>query len=464
MIKKQLALVILISFTWCYNIVAQEINSTDLDKYKENVTSNDQLDVLRNAVSANPIQKLSRNTADDPLLDEYFKYRIKVESITDQKSSGRCWLFTGLNVLRPQVIKKHGIKDFKFSQNYLFFYDQLEKANLFLNGVINSTDKPWNDREVEWLFKNPIGDGGQWTGVVDLVKKYGVVPEDVMPETEHSGNTRKLRQLLSRKLREQGYSIRIAAEEGRNTSQLQAMRTEMLGTIYQMLSLSLGEPPATFKWRYKMEKDEVSEWKEYTPQSFRDAFLQTDLDNYVMLMNDPTREYYKLYEIEYDRHMFEGGNWKYINLPADEIKKYALASIKDGEAMYFSCDVGKDLDSKAGILDVGNYEEAAVLGTTFNMDKTARIRTFDSGSSHGMALVGADTDENDKPIKWLLENSWGKKGFEGHLIMSDEWFDEYMFRLVVLNKFVDPDILKILDTEPIMLPPWDPMFRMDDEE
>lgn len=441
--------------------LGQAISPADLEEYKAQVTEDEHLEVLRNAVTANPIQKLSRNSETNPMLDEYFTYRIEPQGITDQKSSGRCWLFTGLNVLRPKVISKYGIKDFKFSQNYLFFYDQLEKANLFLNGIIETSGKPWDDREVEWLFKHPVGDGGQWTGVVDLVKKYGLVPEDVMPETAHSSSTRKMSRLLKRKLREQAYTLRTEAEQGKNAQDLQVMKKEMLGKIYQMLSLSLGEPPARFTWRYENRDGEVTAWKEYTPISFRDAFLETDLSSYVMLMDDPTREYYKLYEIEYDRHMYEGGNWKYINLPAEKIKEFALASLKEKEAMYFSCDVGKELDSDAGILDIGNYEEGALLGVEFGMDKKARIRTFDSGSTHGMALVGADTDENGKVVKWLLENSWGKKGFEGHLIMSDAWFNEYMFRLVVLKKFIDPETLQILETEPIILPPWDPMFEMD---
>jgi bleomycin hydrolase len=389
----------------------------------------------------------------------YFSNRIKIKGITDQKSSGRCWLYTGLNVIRAPLFEKYQMEEFQLSQTYPFFWDQLEKANLFLEGIIQTVDKPLDDKRVEWLLKNPIGDGGQWTGVVDVVGKYGVVPFEVMPDTKNSEATSWMSRLLRRKLRGQAMDLRQMHADGKKLNELQEQKVEMLGDIYRILVLSLGEPPTQFEWRYKKTDGTLSELKTYTPMSFFRDFVNVDLNDYVMLMNDPSRPYYKLYEIDYDRHIFEGGNWKYINLPTDEIKGFAIESIKDNEAMYFSCDVGKQLNKEKGTLDVNNYSYDDLFGVTFDMDKSERIRTHESGSSHGMNLVGVDLDENNNARKWLLENSWGEKsGHKGFLVMTDKWFDEYMFRLVIGKKYIPGDVLKILDTEPVFLPPWDPMF------
>ncbi len=416
---------------------------------------------LENAISNNDIKKLAVNRENLGKVDTYFSNRVKTSGITNQEQSGRCWLFTGLNVLRPYVMEKTGIKDFKFSQSYVFFYDQLEKANLFLEGIIETADKPMDDRKVDWFFKNPIGDGGQWTGIVDLVSKYGVVPAEVMPESYQANHTSMMSRLLARKLREDGLELRKLAADGKKDKDIRARKAVMLNEIYQILALSLGQPPAEFQWRYKKSDGSLSELKTYTPKSFYDEYVGVNLEDYAMFMNDPTREYYKLYEIEFDRHSLDGSNWKYINLPIEEIKKFAKASILGNEAMYFSCDVGKQLDNKRGYLDVNNYDYDALMGLKFGMDKEARIATHESGSSHGMTLMAVDLDESGAIRKWLLENSWGNTGYKGYLIMTDEWFNEYMFRLVVNKKYVDAKTLEILNQKPVLLPPWDPMFTQE---
>jgi len=293
---------------------------------------------------------------------------------------------------------------------------------------------------------------------VNIVEKYGLVPTEAMPESENSENTSMISRLLRRKLRENGIILRNMKEDGKSADELRTEKIEMLKEIYRMLVLSLGNPPTEFTWQYKNSKGDISEEKQYTPESFFKEVVEVNLNDYVMFMNDPTREYNQLYEIEYDRHMLEGGNWKYINLPINDIKPFAVASIKDNQAMYFSCDVGKQLDSETGTLDLNNYDYNNLFGIDFNMDKADRIKTYDSGSSHGMSLVAVNVDENGKIDKWLLENSWGKRGHNGFLIMTDDWFNEYMFRLVIHKDYIDAKTLKILDKKAIMLPPWDPMF------
>ena len=442
-----------------FNVMAQENISPELlKKMQDNYKANPSTKALENAVSSNSIKNLSVNRENLGKVDTYYSNRVKTKGVTNQQKSGRCWLFTGLNVLRPVVINKLDINGFEFSQSYLFFYDQLEKSNLFMEGIIETADKPMDDRKVDWFFSNPIGDGGQWTGLVDLVQKYGAVPSTVMPESYNADNTAMMSKLLRRKLRENGLELRKMAADGKDTKALRQRKEEMLSEIYQILALSLGQPPVEFQWRYKKSDGSLSELKNYTPKSFYDEFVGVELTDYIMFMNDPTREYYKLYEIEYDRHRMDGKNWKYINLPIDEIKEFAKASILDNEAMYFSCDVGKQLDSKRGYLDVNNYDYGTLLGVEFGMDKKQRIATHESGSSHGMTLVAVDLDKDGNINKWLLENSWGMTGYKGHLIMTDEWFNEYMFRLVINKKYINAKTLKILDQKPILLPPWDPMF------
>ena len=416
---------------------------------------------LQNVMLSKPIKELSLNQENLNEFDTYFSHSVPSKGITDQKSSGRCWLFTGLNVLRAKMIASEELGAFEFSQVYNFFYDQLEKSNLFLQGVIDTRKNPYDDRTVEWLFKNPLSDGGTFTGVADLVAKYGIVPKGVMKESYTSDNTSAFSALLKTKLREFGLELRKAHDSGKKEKELLNIKKEQLKVVYKMLAQVYGVPPTEFTWAPKDANGKYREEpQKYTPRSFYEKYLNINLqDDYVMFMNDPSRPYWKSYEIEYDRHVYDGHNWLYINLPIEEIKKMAIASIKDSTMMYFSCDVGKFLDSKRGTLDIDNYIYEEMFGTEFGMDKKERIVTFDSGSSHAMTLTAVDIDKNGNTVKWQVENSWGVgSGFQGTLIMTDEWFDEYMFRLVVDKKYIPENILKILNEKPTMLPAWDPRF------
>ncbi len=430
-----------------------------LQQIKQSYTETPSDRAIRHAIANNDINKLAVNNDSKNGFDTYFSHKVSSKGITNQKSSGRCWLFTGLNVFRAKAIAKYDMGDFQFSQNYSFFYDQLEKANLFLQGIIDTRTKPMDDRMVDWLFKNPLSDGGQFTGVFDILSKYGVVPSDVMLETNSSDNTGRMASLIGSKLKEQGLQLREQAAKGASVAALDKSKTEMLSLIYRMLVLNLGEPPTTFTWTRKDSRGNPVETKEYTPKSFYDAFIGEDLENnYVMLMNDPSREFYKLYEIDYDRHRYDGTNWTYVNLPVEDIKQMGIASIKDSTMMYFSCDVGKFFDRERGVLDVNYYDYGSLMGTTFGMDKKQRIQTFDSGSSHAMTLMAVDLDANDQPKKWMVENSWGPGANSGHLIITDQWFNEYMFRLVVERKFITDKVKDVLKQKPVRLPAWDPMF------
>jgi bleomycin hydrolase len=418
---------------------------------------------LMNAVSANDIKKLAANRENAGKIDHNFKYKVSVSGITDQKSSGRCWMFTSLNSLRPLVIEKYNLSSFEFSENYLYFWDQIEKSNLFLEGVIENADKAIDDRTNNWLFSNPTGDGGVWNSFANLVDKYGLVPANAMPETYHSNSTSSMSRIIKRKLREHGLELRQLAEKGSSTENIEARKLEMMQDVYRILALSLGEPPTEFNYRFVTKTDSIEEWNTYTPQSFYKEILPDyNKEDYVMLMNDPTREYYKLYEIEYDRNVMEGKNWIYINLPNEAFSSFAIASIKANEAIYASCDVGKQLSKDEGSLDLNNYDYASLYGMEFGMNKKDRILSHESGSSHAMLLMAVDVDKTNNPLKWQFENSWGPSyGHNGYLTFTNEWFNEYLFRLVINKKYLDKKTIKVLEQEPTLLPPWDPMFLED---
>ncbi len=418
---------------------------------------------LFNAIANNNIDDLVKNHGNAGSIDTHFSVETPSQSIHNQKSSGRCWMFSGMNVLRSNFAKEHGDSlVVEFSQDYLFFYDQLEKANLMLQGVVDNAKKPIDDPKVQFFFKSPLGDGGTFCGVADLSEKYGLVPMSVMPETFSSENTSKMSRLVASKLREYGLELRKLVADGKSTKQIETRKTEMLATIYHMLTLTLGEPVKEFTYAFR-NKDgkQVGEAKKYTPKTFYDATVGKSLNGtFVMVMNDPRRPYHKTYEVEYDRHTYDGHNWKYLNLPMDEIANLAIASLKDGRKMYSSYDVGKQLDRKRGYMDLDNYDYGSLFGTTFPMNKAERISTFDSGSTHAMTLTAVDLDSNGKPTKWKVENSWGADyGQKGCLIMTNRWFNEYMFRLVVDKQYVPAQLLKEFEQKPTMLTPDDPLFQ-----
>ncbi len=420
---------------------------------------------LANAMASNSIDNLALNHANAGELDTYFSIETPKQSITDQQSSGRCWMFSGFNVLRSNFAQRTDTLTVDLSHGYLFFWDQLEKANLFLQGVVDTGKKPMDDPRVQFFFKNPISDGGTFCGVADLVDKYGLVPKSVMPETYSSDNTSRMARLISSKLRESGLKLRKMVADGKKQADINKEKTAMLSTVYRMLSMTIGEPPTEFTYAFKDKNGRaVGEAKKYTPMTFRNEVVGTEPINgtFIMAMNDPRREYYKTYEVEYDRHTYDGHNWKYINLPMEDIERMAIASLKDGRKMYSSYDVGKMLDRKRGYADTENYDYGSLFGTTFGMNKAERISTFDSGSTHAMTLTAVDLDAEGKATKWKVENSWGASwGQNGCLIMTDRWIREYMFRLVVDKKYVPADILKMSEQKPVMVMPEDPLFLED---
>ena len=419
---------------------------------------------LSNAIAANSIDNLTKNQTNAGPVDTYFSIETKKQSIHDQKSSGRCWMFSGLNVLRANFAKRTDSLTVEYSHAYLVFYDQLEKSNLFLQGVIDTAKEPIDAQRVQFFFKSPIGDGGTFCGVSDLAEKYGLVPMSVQPETYSAESTSRMAAILKSKLREYGLQLRKMVADGKSEKDILQAKTDALAQVYSMLCLTLGEPVKEFSYAFKDKNGkQLTAVKKYTPKKFYEETVGGPINGtFIMVMNDPRRPYYKTFEVEYDRHTYDGHNWKYLNLPMDDIEQLAIASLKDGRKLYSSYDVGKQLDRKRGFADTENYDYGSLFNTTFGMNKAERISTFDSGSTHAMTLTAVDLDANGKARQWKVENSWGATwGQQGCLIMSDRWFREYMFRLVVDKKYVSEKLQKDYEQKPTMVMPEDPLFLED---
>lgn len=441
-------------------LFGQALGQAELQEIRGSFVKDEQTAALQNVISHTlDLSKLAIRVNPDKVLDGLFKYEVKaLPSAPDQYTSGRCWLFTSLNALRPWAMEKYNVKDFRFSHNFDSFWDLFEKSNLFLEGIIETRAEETDSRIVAHLFKTPVADGAAWNFFINLAEKYGVAPESVMPETVHSNKTANMRTLLNQKLRREGWEIRKMAAAGASEADLRAHKLSVMKDVYRILALCLGEPPTEFTWTYKDRGGKVHSLTT-TPQAFYKTIVPADygFGSMVMIMNDPTRPYYKVYEIDRYRNTFEGRNWVYLNLPNEEMKAGALATLKDGDAVYVSCDWRKGMVKPANSMTCDSYDYDSLFGVAFGMDKEARIATRYSASAHAMLIIACDTDENDHPTKWKFFNSWFDTGEKSTLTFTDEWFDGYLFRMALDRKYLSEKALQALETEPVQLPAWDYM-------
>jgi bleomycin hydrolase len=412
---------------------------------------------ILNALTNNEIKNLALNREIVVANNDLFNHRIKTKGITNQKSSGRCWLFAGLNILRPRVMEKLKLNEFEFSQNYLFFWDKMEKANTFLENVISTRDKDLLDRDVVMILSDPFPDGGYWSYVVALINKYGVVPQAVMPETQNSSNTGMMDNLIARKLRQDAAALRDSSTKGQGIDELRGRKVEMLKDIYHMLVLNLGLPPTNFQWRYEDKDTVVSQPKTYTPQAFFKEVVGVNLNDYVSLVNSPNHPYDHLYQIRSTRNLFDSPDVTFINLDIKQLEKFTLTQILKDEPVWFGCDVRKDQNGDKGIMAPDIYDYQSIYGVDLQLTKSDRLLYRESTANHAMVFVGVDTLEH-QPTKWLVENSWGDaKGNKGYWTMYDKWFDEYVYEVIINRKYLPGNVLDILKTRPEELPPWDPL-------
>jgi bleomycin hydrolase len=415
---------------------------------------------MYNAITNTGVKEMALNR--EILLghNEVFSHKIKARGITHQKSSGRCWLFAGLNILRPAVMEKYKLNKFEFSQNYLAFWDKMEKANCFLETIIEFADKDPLDREMTILLRGPYGDGGWWRYVVNLIDKYGVVPKEVMPETNSSGSTGMMNRVISKTLRIDAVKLRKMHAEGKTKEELRAEKETMLAEIYRMLVVNLGEPPTEFPYRFEDRDSVVSEMKTYTPQKFYIDFVGVDLHEYISIFNDPTKEYGHLYSIDLSRNMYDRDNIIFANTAIEVLKDAAMQSVLDDEPVWFACDVGKDQSKDHGIMAMDIYDYGPIYNIDLGMTKAERVMYRQSAPNHAMVFVGVDVKE-EIPVKWWVENSWGSSaGSGGYWTMYDTWFDNHVYNVIVKKEYVPKEVLAIFDQTPTVLPPWDPMYEM----
>lgn len=413
---------------------------------------------MYNSITNNDISSLALNRDIIREHNELFSHKIKTKGITNQKSSGRCWLFAGLNVLRPVVLEKLNLKEFELSQNYLAFWDKLEKANCFLENIIEFRKRDMMDREMEFILRNPIPDGGYWENVVNLVEKYGVVPSEIMPETNSSGSTRSMNKLIGRKLRSDAAKLRGMAKAKKSVKKLRAEKVKMLGEVYKMLVLNLGEPPKEFEWRFEDSNSVVSDVNTYTPKGFFEEFVGVDMREYVDIFNDPSKEYGKHYSINLTRNIRDGEDNHFANVEIEVLKEIASKAVLDDEPVWFGADVGKDQSGEHGIMAMGMFDYDSIYGTDMSMSKAERSLFRESVPNHAMVFVGVDMRDG-KPAKWLVENSWGKdKGSDGQWTLYDTWFDTNVYSVMVKKKYVPDEVLKIFEQPAEKRPAWDPAW------
>jgi bleomycin hydrolase len=431
-----------------------------INNIKESFEMNQSTRAIYNAITSTDIKDMALNRDILNQHNDVFSHKIKAKGITNQKSSGRCWIFAGLNILRPAVMEKYKLSKFEFSQNYMAFWDKMEKANCFLEYMIEFADKDPLDREMTILLKGPFGDGGWWRYVVNLIEKYGVVPKEVMPETNSSGNTGMMNKVISKILRIDAIKLRKMYQDGKSVAEMRTEKEKMLEEIYRLLVMNLGTPPEKFPYRFEDRDSVVSEMKTYTPNSFYSDFVGVDLNEYVSFFNDPTKEYGKLYSIDLSKNIYDKDNIIFANTEIEILKEVAAKSVLDNEPIWFACDVGKDQSSEHGIMAMDIFDYSSIYNIDMGMTKEERVLFRQSAPNHAMALIGVDIKDN-KPVKWLVENSWGDdRGDDGYWTLYDNWFDNHVYNVIVKKKYVPEDILKIFEQTPTLLPAWDPMYSM----
>lgn len=427
-----------------------------LEKFSSDFNADPKNAVAMRAVMKNGVNAAAENQQE--IIDNPMMFSIEIESgkITNQKASGRCWLFAALNCMRFQVMQKLNLETFELSQNYQMFWDKLEKANYFLESIIKTADEDVDSRLVRHLLAAPEGDGGQWDMYCAIADKYGCVPKSVMPETFQSSSTGVMVKLITLKLREDAKILREAVREGRD---VQEMKQAMLSEIYGMLVTCLGEPPKSFTFEYRDKDKEFHRDENITPKQFFDKYVGLALNDYVSIINAPTADkpYYKTFTVDYLGNVVGGRQVKYLNLPADEMRELAIKQLSDGEPVWFGCDVGQMLMRDYGLMGMNTFKYDELLGVKFGLDKAARLDYGESVMTHAMVFLGVNL-VNGKPNRWKVENSWGdKSGQDGYYIMSDEWFGEYNYQIVVNRKYLSKEQNSMFEQEPILLKPWDPM-------
>ena len=432
--------------------------------------TDEQIQALRKAFDANPANKVAQNAVTSVQLPSLalnrsiiqdtantFSTKLDDWKVTSQKSSGRCWLFAALNLFRVGAMKKMNIKNFEFSQAHIHFWDKFERSNHLLEAMIDTADRPVDDSTIHFLLSDPIGDGGQWNMEMNLIEKYGLVPKSVYPESHTSSATRWMNMELKNILRSSACELRAILNNGGTIEEARAHKEKRVSDIWNMLCIHLGTPPTSFDWQWRDKDDKFHRNGEMTPQEFAAEYVDIDWRNYVCIVNDPRNVYYQTYTVDYLQNVAGGPPVVYLNVPSAEMKAVTQKLLEDGVPVWMGCDVGKEMDRKGGYWDADLFNVSGLYGVEYGMDKENRLRHGQTMMTHAMLFTGVDVVDG-KPRRWRVENSWGEdSGQKGYYTMNDSWYDEYMFEIAAPKEYLTEKMLAGLETEPMVLPAWDPM-------
>lgn len=412
-------------------------------------------DVVSRAVIKNGVLAAAEDPQAAVRLNRTFSVELDTGKVSNQKHSGRCWLFSTLNTIRHQFAAKYHVKDFELSQSYLFFWDKVERANIFYDNILRTADKPLDDREVAFYLSRPGDDGGQWAMGAALVQKYGVVPASAMPESFNTNDTTGFATTLNLKLRKDALALRALVAAGATEEQIDTTRAQALKEVYRMAAYSFGEPPATFDLEYKDDQHQYHRDAGLTPQGFFEKYFEIDLDDYVVISNSPDKPFDRLYSLPSQDNIVGGKHITFLNLPMADLKRTAIAQLQSGEAVWFGNDVLQQMSRERGFLDSQLYKTADLFGIDLSLTKAQRLATGEAEVSHAMTLTGVDLVA-DEPTRWKVENSWGEKnGEKGYFVMTDDWMDDFVYEVVVHKRFLTADQRAVLATQPQALPAWD---------
>ncbi len=459
-----------------------------VDSMRSSFHMDDHARAMYNAVTSIDISQLSLNRDIVREHNDLFGFKIKTAPVTNQQASGRCWMFAGLNTLRPEIVEKHKLGKFELSQSYLAFWDKMEKSNCFMEDVIELADRDPLDRDLQLVMKNASDDGGWWDFVPAMIKKYGAVPQEIMPETHSTSNTAHMNHLLSSRLKVEAVKLRKLKQQGTSLAELRADKDRTLADIYRILVINMGEPPKEFTWRFEDKDTKLSESKSYTPLSFAKEWnAEINTADYMQIGNVPGQDYEKMYELSHSRNIYESQDIRYLNMPIEVLKAAALKSVLAKEPVWFAADVAKDQDVPHGIMQVGVHDYSSIFGTSDKLSKAERWQFLEGYATHAMVFMGVDMPPDVKwpeqkagdqkpadqkpaeqkpakwPTKWLVENSWGKdKGHDGYWSLYDNWFNEHLYFIVVKKAYVPKEIVKLYEQKPVVLPRWHPMAQLSD--
>ena len=425
---------------------------------------------LRKSFAANPSNKVAQNavtnvqlpdlTLDRNLvqnMDSSFSTKLDDWKVTAQMKSGRCWLFATLNLFRVGAMKKMNLKNFEFSQAHIHFWDKFERANHLLEAIIETADRPVDDRTIHFLLSDPIGDGGQWNMAMNLIRKHGLVPKSAYPESNTSSATRWMNTELKNILRSSACEIRAILEGGGTEDEAREHKEKRIADVWKMLCIHLGTPPKTFDWQWRDKDDKFHRKGRMTPQQFAAEYVDIEWEDYVCIVNDPRNEYYRTYTIDFLQNVAGGPPVVYLNVPSKEMKAVTQRLLEDGMPVWMGCDVGKEMDRKKGLWDADLFDVEGLYGVEYGMDKADRLRHSQTMMTHAMLFTGVDV-VNGRARRWRVENSWGgETGQKGYYTMNDSWYDEYMFEIAAPTSYLNEKMVAGLETEPVVLPAWDPM-------